>query len=155
MVRAPFVRFSNFAVGRGKSAAAEALAAGGFFEPVGQASKAVDEARLLTERMFYLAKREPTLLRWEAEALQDEALATPEISKAITDAHRLTGAAEQLPKDMVAERKAIVAILDDRMKVVDGTVATVRATVAEAREVAVALGETGRSLNTMLKTADD
>ena len=155
MVRAPFVRFSNFAVGRGKSAVAEALAAGGFFEPVGEASKAVDEARLLTERMFYLAKREPTLLRWEAEAVQDQALANPQIGNALADVHRLTAVAEQLPKNIAAERKAVVAIVDDHMKAVEQTAATVRDTVAEAKEVVATLGETGQTLNTMLKTADE
>jgi hypothetical protein len=154
MVRAPFVRFSNFAVGRGKSAAAEALAAGGFFEPVGQASKAVDEARLLTERMFYLAKREPTLLRWEAEALQDQALANPQIDSTATNIRRLTAVAEQLPKNLADERKAITASLNDQMKAAEGTVAMVRATFAEAKEMAATLGETGQSLNAMLKTAD-
>ncbi len=37
MVRVPFVRFSNFAIGRGKSANAEVLAASGLFANVGQA----------------------------------------------------------------------------------------------------------------------
>lgn len=154
MIRAPFVRFSNFAVGRGKSAAAEALAAGGFFEPVGQASKAVDEARLLTERMFYLAKREPTLLRWEAEAVQDDALANPEVGSALTDIHRLTAVAEQLPKNLADERKAMSATVDEHMKAAEGTVAMIRATVAEARDMGATLGEAGQSLNAMLKTAD-
>ncbi len=91
MARVSFVRFSNFAIGRGKSANAEVLAAiglfgnveqfatGGFLSAfvgtlpakVGEAGKAVEEARLLTERMFYLLKREPTLLRWQAEAAKD------------------------------------------------------------------------------------
>jgi hypothetical protein len=68
MVRASFVRFSNFALDRGKSANADVLAAGGFFKSIGQTGQSVDEARLLTERMFYRLKREPTLLRWQAEA---------------------------------------------------------------------------------------
>ena len=155
MVRAPFVRFSNFAVGRGKSAAAEALAAGGFFEPVGQASKAVDEVRLLTERMFYMAKREPTLLRWEAEAVQDGALATPQVGGGLADVHRLTAVAEQLPKNLADERKAIVATLDDHQKVIDNTVATVRDTVADANNLAITLGDTSQSLNTMFHSADE
>jgi len=154
MVRAPFVRFSNFAVGRGKSAAAEALAAGGFFQPVGQASKAVDEARLLTERMFYLAKRAPTLLRWQAVALQDETLATPEIGRVLGEVHRLTAAAERLPNEVAAERQAIAATVDEHMKAADRTVAAVRASIAEANGVAATLNDTGRSLDTMLKSAD-
>jgi hypothetical protein len=56
MVHMPFVRFSNFAIGRGKSATAEVLAAGGFFGNVGKAGRSVDEARLLSERMFWQLK---------------------------------------------------------------------------------------------------
>src|SRR3954471_688519 len=55
MVHMPFVRFSNFAIARGKSATAEVLAAGGFFGNVGKAGQSVDEARLLSERIFWQA----------------------------------------------------------------------------------------------------
>ena len=53
MAQVYFVRFSNFAIGRGKSADAEVLAAGGLFGNVGREGQAIEEARLLTERMFY------------------------------------------------------------------------------------------------------
>ncbi len=72
MDRASFVRFSNFAIGRGKSANSEVLAAGGFFANVGQQGQAMDEARLLAERMFYMFKREPTLLRWQADTIKED-----------------------------------------------------------------------------------
>ncbi len=72
MVRVSFVRFSNFAIGRGKSANSEVLAAGGFYANVGRQGQAVDEARLLAERMFYMLKREPTLLRWQADTLKED-----------------------------------------------------------------------------------
>ena len=113
MVRAYSVRFSNFAIGRGKSADAEVLAAGGLFGNVGQAGQAIEEARLLTERMFYQLKRMPTLLRWQAEALQDAALATPEVGKALADVHRVADQVEQLPKNVAAERQALLAAVDD------------------------------------------
>ena len=104
MVRVSFVRFSNFAIGRGRSANAEVLAAGGLLPNVGQAGQAVAEARLLTERMFYLAKRYPTLLRWQLEAVKDGVIATPEVTKTLADVHRLTDQVEQLPKHVAAER---------------------------------------------------
>lgn len=72
MDRVSFVRFSNFAIGRGKSANSEILAAGGFFANVGQQGQAMDEARLLTERMFYMLKREPTLLRWQVDTIKED-----------------------------------------------------------------------------------
>ena len=72
MDRASFVRFSNFAIGRGKSANSEVLAAGGFYANVGRQGQAMDEARLLSERMFYMFKREPTLLRWQADTMKED-----------------------------------------------------------------------------------
>ena len=106
MVRMSSVRFSNFALDRGKSANADVLAAGGFFKNIGQTGQSVDEARLLTERMFYLLKRQPTLLRWQAEAAKDDLLATPEVGKALADVHRLTEQVEQLPRNIATERRA-------------------------------------------------
>jgi hypothetical protein len=154
MVRMPFVRFSNFAIGRGKSANAEVLAAGGFFAKVEQAGQAVDEARLLTERMFYMLKREPTLLRWEAEALKDDILATPEVGTYITDIHRLTAQAEQLPKNVADERQAILTAFDERMKGADATLANVKAVVTDANALVTSMADTSTSLNEMLKTTD-
>ncbi|MFO7959039.1 MAG: hypothetical protein R6X33_18285, partial [Candidatus Brocadiia bacterium] len=90
MVRASFVRFSNFALGRGRSAAAEVLEARGLFAGVEEAGQAVDEARLLGDRMFHWLKRAPTLLRWQTTAIKDEGVATPELDTALDDIHRLT-----------------------------------------------------------------
>ena len=154
MVRMASVRFSNFAIGRGKTAAADVLDAGGFFANVGDAGQAVDEARLLTERMFFMLKREGTLLRWQAEALKDAIVATPEVGQYVADTHRLTELAGRLPADVAAERQAIVAAFDERAGQVDATVAGVRQALAEADGVAAAVGEAGESLDAMLRTAD-
>lgn len=154
MVRASFVRFSTFAIGRGRSANAEVLVAGGLFGNVGRAGQAVEEARLLTERMFYLLKREATLLRWQVETLQDQMLATPEVGGALADVHRLTDQVEQLPKNVAAEREAILSALEDRKEGLEGTLINVRAVLTDANELTTSLGQTGDSLNEMLKTAD-
>src|SRR4051794_1364438 len=153
MVRTPFVRFSNFAIGRGKSATAAVVDAGGFAN-IGRAGKSVDEARLLSERMFYLAKREPALLRWETEALKDDILATPDIRTYLTDIHRLTDQAEQLPTNVAHERQAILEALDDRMDRADATVANVKSVVSDANALVASMGPTSNSMNDMLKTAD-
>jgi phosphate transport system substrate-binding protein len=154
MVRASFVRFSNFALDRGKSANADVLAAGGFFKSIGQTGQSVDEARLLTERMFYRLKREPTLLRWQAEAAKDDLLATPEVGKALADVHRLTEQVEQLPRNVATERRAMLAALDERQKVIDGTIDRARAAIGDAKALADSVGQTGGSIDAMLKTAD-
>jgi len=72
MVKVSFVRLSNFAIGRGKSANSEVLAASGLYANVGRQGQAIAEARLLTERMFYMLKRAPTLLRWQVDTLKED-----------------------------------------------------------------------------------
>jgi hypothetical protein len=154
MIHTSFVRFSNFAVGRGRSAASEVLAARGFFADVGKAGQQVDEARLLGERVFYQAKREPTLLRWQAAAIKDDLLATPEVTGALADVHRLTDLAEQLPTHIAAEREAILAAVDSRLAKADGTVSNVKDLVAESKALVASLEPAARSIDQLLKTAD-
>lgn len=154
VVRASFVRFSNFAIGRGRSAAAQVLAAQGLFSEVGDAGKAVDEARLLGERMFYRLKRESTLLRWQAVAMKDEWVATPELNTALADVHRVTDQIERLPANIAAERQAILTGFDERLQRADATIANVRAALDEANTFVASLKPAGESLNEMLTTAD-
>jgi hypothetical protein len=154
MVHMPFVRFSNFAIGRGKSATAEVLAAGGFFGNVGKAGQSVDEARLLSERMFWQLKREGTLLRWQIEATKDDIIATPELSKYVNDITRLTDQAEQLPKNVATERQALLAAFDQRTRTIDATINRVRDALVEARGTATSAESAGKSLNQMFTTAD-
>lgn len=154
VARASFVRFSNFAIGRGRSAAAEVLAARGLFSEIGEAGQSVDEARLLGERMFYRLKRESTLLRWQAVAMQDELVATPELNAALADIHSVTDQIERLPSDIAAERQAILTGIDDRLQQADATIANVRAALDEGDTFVTSLESAGEALNEMLMTAD-
>jgi hypothetical protein len=81
-------------------------------------------------------------------------LATPEVTKTLDNMHRLTDQAEQLPKNVAAERRAILAALDDRMNRADATVRNMRAAMSAANGLVISLGPTSKSLNEMLKTAD-
>ena len=154
VVRASFVRFSNFAIGRGESAAAQVLAARGLFAEVAEAGQAIDEVRLLGERMFYRLKRESTLLRWQAAAMKEDLVATDELTTVLADVHRVTDQIEQLPANIAAERQAILTGIDDRLQRADATIAEVRATLDEASTFVSLLEPAGESLNEMLSTAD-
>lgn len=154
MTSVSFVRFSNFAIGRGRSAASELLAARGLFAQVEQAGQAVDEARLLGERMFYRLKREATLLRWQLAAAKDHLVATPEVASTLTNLDRLTNQFEQLPAHVAAEREAILAAVDSRMENVDTAVANVREVVAETKSLVALLEPTSRSLDDLFATVD-
>jgi hypothetical protein len=154
LVHTSFVRFSNFAIGRGRSAASEVLAAQGFFAEVGKTGQQVDEARLLAERVFYLAKRAPTLLRWQVATTKDELLSTPEVTAALADVGRLTDQVEQLPAHVAAEREALLAAFDSRMAKADATLAGLKEVVAESRSLIDSLEPASKSVDRLLKTAD-
>jgi len=165
LVRASFVRFSAFAGGRAKSAGAEVgassglsvvelLGVGDLFSSVGEAGRAVNEARQFSERMFYLLKREPTLLRWQAAALRDGTLATPAVGMAFADVHRLTDQIEQLPLNVKAEREAILADFDRRIDRTDESVTNLRRALSQASELVTSLEPASVALNEMLKTAN-
>ncbi|MFO7982592.1 MAG: hypothetical protein R6V08_03980 [Desulfuromonadales bacterium] len=154
VVRASFVRFSNFALGRGRSAAAQVLEARGLFAEIGEAGQAVDEARMFGERIFYRLKRESTLLRWQAAAIKDDLIATPELNTAFADVHSVTDQIERLPANIAAERKAILTGLDDRMQRADATIANVRAAIDEANTFVASLKPASESFNELLTTAD-
>lgn len=154
VTRASFVRFSNFAIGRGRSAAAQVLEARGLFAEIGEAGQAIDEARLLGERMFYRLKRESTLLQWQAVAMKEDLVATPELNTALADLHSVTDQIERLPANIAAERQAILTGLDDRLQRADATIANVQAALDDANRFVASLKPAGESLNEMLTTAD-
>ncbi|WP_024335137.1 hypothetical protein [Desulfotignum balticum] len=154
VVRASFVRFSNFAMGRGKSAAARVLEARGLFEEIGEAAQSVDEARVLAERTFYRLKRESTLLRWQAAAMKADLVATPELNTALADVHSVTDQIEQLSANIAAERQAILTGINDPLQRADATIANMRAAVDEADTFVASLKPASESFNEMLTTAD-
>ncbi len=154
VVRASFVRFSNFAIGRGKSAAEQILEAGGLFEEIGEAAQSADEARLLAERTFYRLKRESTLLRWQVAAMTEDLVATPELNTALADMHSVTDQIEQLPANIAAERQAILTGIDDRLQRADAAITNVRGAVDEANTFIASLKPAAELFNEMLTTAD-
>jgi hypothetical protein len=165
MVRVSFVRFSNFAIGRGKSANAEVLAAGGFFANVGQTGQAIDEARLLAERMFYMLKREPTLLRWQVDTLKED------IFTALDDRIKQTDATVANVRAVVSEANELVTSLgptskslNEMLKTADGLIARydsadmkssrpfdIREYTEAVKELAVTVGK----INDMLKSSNE
>jgi hypothetical protein len=151
MTAVSFVRFSNFAIGRGRTAASEVLAARGLFAEVGEAGQAVDEARLLGERVFYRLKREPTLLRWQVEAMKDDLIATPETAAALANLNRLIDQVEQLPAGIAAERQAILAGLDDSLMNADATITNISAALDKGRDLIASLEPAARSLGETLE----
>lgn len=154
VVRASFVRFSNFALGRGRTTADQILKARGLLSEVAEAGESVDEIKMLAERIFYRFKRASTLLRWQTMAIKGDWVATPELTTMLADVHSLTEQIEQLPANIATEREAILTGIDERLEQADGTIAEVRSVLDEANTLAETLKPASDSFNETLTTAD-
>ena len=130
-----FVRFDDFAANRGKSMIAEIRTGGGFLAPVNEATKAVDEARLFAERVFYLSKRAPILLQWYVEALVYELLLNPDVAAAMEGYQTIARASAEIPDRLTAERKAIFEELDRRRDSINDVTGNIQRTIADAQRL--------------------
>jgi hypothetical protein len=151
--RVAWVRMADFASGRGDSTVA-AVRDTSMFAPVTEATKAVDETRQLLDRIFYLLKREPTLVRWQAEGFKDDLIATPEVVQGLDDFHRAVVQFEQIPNEVTTQREAALKALDQRHTIIDESLRTAKDTLTEGNKVATSLNQTVGSMNDLLHSAD-
>ena len=141
-----WVRFDDFGEGRGDGLVAEIEGGGGLFEPIG---KAIDQAKSyerLLERMFYLAKRGPTLAGWQSQAVIDEVIAKEEVGRALANLDGVTRSVDELSKtagrltdeipELIArEREAVFIEIDRRHEDIDATLGRVQVIVERTAPV--------------------
>lgn len=135
-----YVRFDDFAASRGKSLIERARSGGGFLAPVDEAKRAVDDARLLAERVFFYSKRLPILAGWEIESVVDEVFAKPEVANSLSGyedlaktANRAVDAIEKLPGQISAEREAMVRDMEARAETLKSALASYRQAVTDTQ----------------------
>jgi uncharacterized protein YoxC len=161
-----FVRFSDFAAQRGQQSVLSDTATG--FEAVDQALWQLESYERLVERMFYLAKRGPTIVNWQTQAAMEEVLARDETQRTLknldevtTSVHNLSETVDTLandvPKLISSEREAVFAEIDRRQKDVDAALEQVKTIAADARaateQVKATLDGTGPLLADVQRTA--
>jgi hypothetical protein len=149
-----YVRFDDFAAERGKSIVADVKGGGGLLAPVGQATQAVDEMRLLMERAFFYAKRLPFLLNWQVRAAVDDVLTESEareISGAVLDASRTLA---RLPQEISREREAIFATLDQQQPMFQSLTAQYRGAISDTADLVGALDSLTSSSRQTLEMLD-
>ncbi len=156
-----YVRFDDFAASRGKSIVAEVAQGGGFLAPVGEATKAVDEVRLLGERAFYLGKRMPFLLSWQAREALADALNSPDLAqinaiapRIAASVERATKLAERLPDEIARERQAVDALFAKHMPLVDKTLLMTRDIVNDSTALATEAINLSGSVESLLARLD-
>ncbi len=133
----------------------EDAAKSGFFLPeVNEATRSVDEARNLAERLVFFVKFLPYILRTTTETGIYDMLDQPEAVRLLTDIDRLTRAiesigttAKNLPDRLSREREKLLKDLvesEDRL----------RALSADLRKTLVAGNQTASTANEAIQSAD-
>lgn len=106
------VRFGNIAPQTGNSRLAEVQKPGGLLGQMQRANDAVDEVRLLSERLIFLVKAMLPLSQYQAEATLSDILAEPAIEQMFSDLDRLTTSTERyatMLERLPAERNATLS----------------------------------------------
>jgi hypothetical protein len=143
------VRFDEFASERGPAGRAAFTIDFGpamLLAPVDETARAVTETRLLGERMTYLAARLPMLIGWQTEMVMCQLMDTREFKELLTDAERLSMAAQQmaasvktLPADVALAQRKVIEEFDNRAQNLGGIVDKLRAGLADADRVTLNL----------------
>lgn len=118
------------------------------------ARRELAQTRLFAERALFVAQKMPTLLRWQMELLSTEVLDQPAAQQWATNAtqiassvDRFTRAAEQLPRQVSAEREEILKALESQES-------ALMPVLSEARQTLTAGTQMSASLNTTLSSFD-
>lgn len=161
-----FVRFDDFAKSRGESLVSEVAEGGGLFQPLTNALDEAAQYRRMGERMFYLAKRAPTLVTWQTQALADEVLAKEETKLALSNLNGMsksvdalgktvTKLADEIPQLIVSEREAVFAEIDRRQKDVDAALEQVKTISADATKATADVRAVMDGISPTLKSAEE
>jgi hypothetical protein len=135
--------------------------ASGLFAEIESARHSVDEALDLAERGMYLTKRMPLILELQSEATVDTLLANPPVARALDDFHSLSETADKMPQTLDAQRKALLADLDQRQPAMDASVKNISVALGQADAVAndaksllVELQKASAALESLVKQSD-
>ena len=171
-----YIRFTDIGESRGKELIEDVQAGTGLLAPISEATKVLDEARLLAERSFYYAKRAPMLYSWQTETMADSLMDKPEIKELLTgvnemlvSVNRVSRVLEKLPEQIEQERRIFFNELDKQESSLNLLLKETQKTIGDAeqlvttvdgllsgssQDVLIEVKNTSDSLNTTLTTLD-
>ena len=149
-----YVRFDDFAAARGKSVIAEIKSGGGLLAPVGDATKAVDEMRMLAERAFFYAKRLPFLLNWQTRAAIDDVFMDSEVRELSGAFLAASRTLERLPQDIARERAAFLMEIQREQPMLQSLASQFRNTIGDTTALVSALTGLTHSSQRTLEVLD-
>lgn len=142
-----YIRFSDFGDLGKKPNLKEIQKPGGLLAPVTEATRAVDEVRMTSERAMFLLTKMQIIMGFQAEHVYRQLAMQPEMERILGDVsgfrktgQRFADLLEKLPNQVSAERaatfhmvaderKAVLAAFDDRQAVLHSLIKEVQATL--------------------------
>jgi len=142
-------RFGEFAFEQGQMELWSALSDGvlsgiGLLPDVGDMTRAVDEARDLSERLLFYAEHLQFLLRWQGEYVVYETLAQPGVQTLIADTSRLAQSSERIA--------AVFETLPAQIEQLEQLSAEARRTLEVGEETAIRVNEAARTINALFES---
>ncbi len=147
-----WIRFDDFAGSRGKSAIADVPKGSGLLAPVGEAKQAVDEVRLLGERVFYLSKRMPVMLDWQIQSAMDNVLYDPKIDNITASVTNVSKTVEQLPQTIAKERAALFDEIEGKQGMINNVFGQYRVALADTNKLTGSVMNVADSANELMHT---
>jgi uncharacterized protein YoxC len=133
------VRFNDAASERARAVLTQVPKGSGLMAPVSMAVDNLAQARKFAERAFFLGKRLPLLIGWQADDTVNRVFTKKEVQETLEMLKHTTatldtavGELKSLPAFVTSERQAITAAIDERQKGINETIAKVDATIANA-----------------------
>ena len=152
-----YIRFDNLSGSRYHADLVEKLSSISLLTPVKDATRQIEEARILAERIMYLSTRMPLLSGRLIDTWMSDWLINPEIKEVLADFHSVsessrlfgelaqdlpelvqkerTSAIDQLMDRVAQERKATLQVLISEEKRLGGLLSELHQTVTEANQL--------------------
>lgn len=122
------------------------------------ATREIALTRMFAERALFVTQWMPTLLRWQIELMSLNALAMPEVQQLVTNSthiaasvDRFAQVAEQLPKQVSAEREEILKALEAQEKQLTPLVNEVRQTLTAGSQMSTSLNATLTTFDALME----
>jgi len=119
----------------------------GLLPDVGDMTRAVDEARDLSERLLFYAEHLQFLIRWQGEFVVYETLAQPDVQTLIADTSRLAQSSERIA--------AVFETLPTQIEQLEQLSAEARRTLEVGGETAIRVNEAARAINALFESDEE
>jgi archaellum component FlaC len=171
-VAVDYIQFSDFGDLGKKPNLKEIQKPGGLLAPVAEATRAVDEVRMTSERAMFLLTKMQVILGFQVEQVYKDLVMQPEVEKVLKDVNgfrktteRFADLLENMPAHITAERQAtlgevselvaqertaVLNAFDDRQKSIRAIVKDVQATLDRVNSTIAGLQGTTEDVERLL-----